>query len=171
MERTLRLGLGAVALAGFILSLVVHVSAMLGVDVTSRFPGVWLLQVGIFVVLLPLVFALGRDLGAKPTFKQIAASVPRWAIALGALILVYAFVNFFLFMVDSEGGSPGMEDRKFVLLNHGTLVRERTAAEFVRFQANIVRGFSGHWLVFFYLPAAYFPGRKSGRSTKSNSPS
>jgi hypothetical protein len=169
MEKNLRLSVGTLALAGFVLSLVVHVSAALGVDVAARFPGVWLLHVGIFVVFLPLVIVLRRDFGAKPSLKQIGATLPRWLIVVGALIIVYAFANFLAFMMGSEGGSPGMEDGKYVLLNHGTLIRELTAAEYVRFQANIVRGFSGHWLVFFYLPAAYFLGRKSGSSTKSNS--
>jgi hypothetical protein len=170
MEKNIRLSLGALALAGFVLPLAVHVSALLGVDVNARLPGVWLLHVGILVVFLPLVIVLRRDFGAKPSFRQIAAALPRWVIAVGVLIFVYAFANFFLFMAGSEGGGPSIQNGKYVLLNHGTLIRELTASEYVRFQANIVRGFSGHWLVFYYFPAAFFLCRKADRSPRPTSP-
>jgi hypothetical protein len=164
MGRTLRPGLGAVALAGFILSLVVHASALLGVDVAARFSGVWLLHVGIFIVFFPLILFVRKDFGAKLSLKQVGVTLPRWVIGVGVLIFLYAFANFLLFMAGSEGGSATMQNGNYVLLSHGTLIRELTASEYVQFQANVVRGFSGHWLVFYYFPAAYFLGRKSDRS-------
>jgi hypothetical protein len=55
----MRLVLGITALIGFILALMVHVSALLGVDVAARFHGVWFLHAAIFVVFIPLF--LSRD--------------------------------------------------------------------------------------------------------------
>jgi hypothetical protein len=41
-------------------------------------------------------------------------------------------------------------------MEHGKLIREITATQFAAFKANEVRGFSGHWMVFYFVPAAYF---------------
>ena len=81
---------------------------------------------------------------------------------LGAVIFVYAIVNFMLFMVATEGGSPTIQDGKYLLLNHGELIREISLEEYSAFKANEVRGFSGHWLVFYYVAAACFLFWKPG---------
>jgi hypothetical protein len=166
MDRLLRLVLGTTALAGLILSLTVHVSALFGVDVASRFHGVWFLHAGIFVVFIPFVLFARHDFGAQPSLMQIGATLPRWVVVIGLIIFVYAIANFLIFMAGTEGGSPTMRDGKYLLLNHGKLIRELTASEYSAFQANVVRGFSGHWLVFFFVPAAYFLGNKSNNSFK-----
>ncbi len=142
----------------------VHVSALLGVDVAARFHGVWLLHVAIFVVFIPFVFIARRDFGAQPSLMQISATLPRWVVAIGLLIFVYALVNFLIFMAGTKGDSPTIRDGQYLLLEHGKLIRELTASEYQALQTNEVRGFSGHWLVFFFVPAAYFLGKKSNKS-------
>jgi hypothetical protein len=77
-------------------------------------------------------------------------------VAVGIAIFAYAILNFLIFMKLTEGGNPSIQDGKYVLLNHGTLIREITQAEYHSFCANEVRGFSGHWLVFYFMPFAYF---------------
>jgi hypothetical protein len=69
-----------------------------------------------------------------------------------------------VFISGTEGGSPTIQDGKYLLLDHGKLIREITAGEYAAFRANQVRGFSGHWLIFYFVPAAYFLGWKSNNS-------
>jgi hypothetical protein len=156
MNRLLRLILGVTALVGFLLSMAVHFTALSGVDVASHVRGVWLLHGGIFLVFVPFVFYARYDLGTQPSLGQVSAVLPRWVGVVGLVIFVYAIANFLIFIAGTEGGSPAIQDGKYLLLNHGSLIRELTAAEYSAFQANVVRGFSGHWLVFFFVPAAYF---------------
>ena len=153
---------GLTALAGFIISLVVHLSALLGIDVSAHFAYVWLLHLGIFVVFFPFAFAFfSRNTpGEKPTFTEIRTAFPTWVVVAGACVFTYAVVNFLLFMIATEGGNPAIKNGKYLLLNHGKLVRELTFGEYTAFRANEIRGFSGHWLVFYFFPFAYFVLRK-----------
>lgn len=148
--------LATLAFVGFLLSFAVHLSASAGIDVSARIPFVWMLHVGIFVVFVPFVFASQKVLGPKPTFTQIRELFPHWVVVLGAVILGYAMLNFLVFMFSRQGGSPSIQDGKFVLQEHGRLIRELTAVEYSAFKAKEVRGFSGHWLVFYFVPFAYF---------------
>ena len=61
-----------------------------------------------------------------------------------------------LFMFATGGGSPSIQDGKFVLQSHGRLIRALTEPEYTAFKANEIRGFSGHWMVFYFVPFAYF---------------
>jgi hypothetical protein len=158
--------LGIASLIGFVSALIVHIAALMGIDVSDNFPVVWVLHVGIFVVFIPFVFSSRKSLGAKPTFAQIRAAFPMWVVRLGICIFAYALVNFALFMLKTEGGNPSIVDGKFVLMNHGALIRELTAAEYSTFKANVVRGFSGHWLVFYFAPFAYFMFHKESSPFK-----
>ncbi|MGH8107418.1 MAG: hypothetical protein ACREO1_01695 [Arenimonas sp.] len=146
---------GLIALCGFILSLGVHVSALMGIDVAASFKGVWALHLGIFVVFIPFMLYSWNDFGTRPSLIEIGATLPRWAFILGAIIFVYAVINFMLFIAGTQGGNPAIEDGQYVLLNHGTLIRHLSAEEYAAFQANSVRGFSGHWLVFYFSSFAY----------------
>jgi len=159
--RNLRAFLGTAAAVGFLASLLVHIAALFGVDVAARLPGVWLLHLGVFAVFVPFVLFARRDFGAQPSLLRISAALPRWVVVLGGAIFAYAIVNFIIFIAGTQGGSPTVQDGKYLLLNHGKLIREITAGEYAAFKANEVRGFSGHWLVFYFAPAAYFLGWKA----------
>ena len=166
MVRYLRLLFGAAAAIGFVASLLVHIAALLGVDVAAHFSGVWLLHIGIFAVFIPFVLFSRQNLGSQSSLLQIATTFPRVVTILGATIFAYAIVNFMLFMAATEAGNPTIQDGKYLLLNHGKLIREISLGEYSAFKANEVRGFSGHWLLFYYVPAAYFLGWKSNNSFK-----
>jgi hypothetical protein len=144
------------ALLGFMLSLIVHVTALFGIDVSAQVPYVWFLHVGIFVVFVPFVLMSRKVLGTNPSVAQIRETFPGWVVAVGGVIFAYAIINFLLFMVGTHGGSPSIHDGKFILQDHGRLIREITASEYASFKANEIRGFSGHWLVFYFVPFAYF---------------
>jgi hypothetical protein len=144
------------ALAGLVLSALVHVAALAGNDVQVRFPQVWMLHLGIFAVFIPLVIAARQRFGASPSRADIESTMPRPIVWLGKALMAYAFINFALFMYLMREGGPRQDGGKFVVSNHGRVVREITPAEYSALRAGELRGFSGHWLVFYFLPFGYF---------------
>ena len=72
-----------------------------------------------------------------------------------ALLIAYAVVNFLLFFLLSSGGTPDIWDGKYVLHSHGNLIRELSEREYHLQQAYVLRGFSGHWMIFYLSPALY----------------
>jgi hypothetical protein len=158
----------AFALLGLVASLAVHLAALLGIDLATRFPAVWLLHLGIFVVFIPFVFQARRVLGPRPSRGAIWALYPRWALLLGVFLAGYVMLNFLLFLHAAEGGGPAIRDGRYVLQAHGQVLRPLTAAEYHAQQANILRGFSGHWLIFYYVPLVWFMGRaRSGANGRT----
>jgi hypothetical protein len=120
------------AAVGLVLSLIVHVLALLGMP--SPFGELsWLLHVGIFVVWLPTVIVsntLVKDFKQKDFWKAALRACPQWMKSLTGLFLTYAIINFILFMIFDIGGgdSSGSEN--------GT-------------PPSVLRGFSGHWMAFY----------------------
>ncbi|UVE68227.1 hypothetical protein L2Y90_29415 [Burkholderia pyrrocinia] len=158
--------MGAIALIGFVISFVVHVTALMGVDLVALIPGIWVLHVGIFFVCIPFVFLSRKELGRERALSRLRKGLPSWITVVGTMLFIYALANFFLFMLHTEGGNPAVQDGRYVLLNHGKLIRELTTSEFAAFKASELRGFSGHWLLFYFICAAYFLSWKSARVEK-----
>lgn len=156
MNQTFRYVLGVVALTGFLLTLLAHVMALMGINLTASVPALWDLHFGIFFVFIPFTLLARKGFAGRNSMLGIAADMPPWVVMLGALIFVYAMVNFFLFTPHTEGGNAVVQHGKCVLLNHGKFIRELTASEYTALKANELRGFSGHLLLFYFMPAAYF---------------
>jgi hypothetical protein len=152
--------LGAIALTGLLLSILVHFSALLGIDVSLHFPYVWGLHIGIFVVFIPFVLMSRGTLGAKPRWTDIRQQFPGWAIALALCVWIYVIVNFVLFILFGGGGSPNVINGEYVLSNHGRVLSHLTETAYRRHVTNEVRGFSGHWLIFYLIPCLYFLCRR-----------
>ena len=146
--------IGGVAFVGFCLSLAVHIAALLGHDVFSRHPEALLLHVGIFLVVVPLVFVERRRRTRLETTLRERA--PRAVVVIAAALVVYAIVNFAIFIATGYEGGPEIRDGRTVLLSHGRFVRELTLAQYVAARANEARGFPGHWMVFYFVPFACF---------------
>lgn len=117
-----------VALTGFIASLVAHIAGYMGIEKPFGFDP-WPLHIGIFVVWLPAVLVaqrLSKDFPQKDMWKATLRGCPSWMRNGLYALFGYAFLSFFLFMaLDSTSGN----------------------------EASTVRGFSGHWLIFYF--AAY----------------
>jgi hypothetical protein len=120
---------------GFALSVVAHLAGLAGVAI----PGggqVWALHVGIFVVWLPTVLVgkrIARYSNRKDFWKVVLAGCPAWMRAAVLLLFGYAFLNFLLFIVNTIGHSPA------------------GAAP-----PSVIRGFSGHWMLFYGVAFATF---------------
>ena len=155
--------IGTAALVGLTCALAVHALTFIPFRIDTDMPQVWLLHLGVFVVFLPLVFALRRAYGENLSKAQLYSILPRWANTLVILTFAYVFLNFALFIFRTEGGSPEVRDGFYVLQSHGKVIRELSYAEFKLYQAYVLRGFSGHWLVFYLVPTLYFLVRRENQ--------
>ena len=117
------------ALVGFFSSLLVHLSTFFGIDPSKHVPWVWVLHLGIFVVFFPMVFVQGLK-PKKDFWRNIFAAMPRWARYTIKAFFAYAIINFALFFFLSRDGVPDVRDGKYVLHNHGQVIRELSEDEY-----------------------------------------
>jgi len=129
------------AAAVFIASFAAHISTFLGIDPMEQFPHVMLIHILIFPPFIAAVFSLSK-------MQASERHIPRWMKVCGAIVGVYAIVTCVLFVILGEGGGPHELNGKFVLMDHGMIVRELTRDEFHRQQAYVVRFFSAGWMLF-----------------------
>ncbi len=120
---------------GLILSIIAHISALLGIDlgIGSK---VFILHIGIFVVWLPTVLVMQKmTKGCKQSdiWKVALIGCPDWMKKVTYGIIGYAIINFVIFM--------------FLVPNHPTNHSGAATPE-------TVRGFSGHWMVFYSVAIA-----------------
>jgi hypothetical protein len=160
--------LGFTALIGFILSLFVHLLSLFGVDVASIFKPIWFLHIGLFLVVVPIIFFEQKSLSTLNKFARAKSVLPR-RISLSRKVLhVYAVVNFVIWVFLSEGGTPDIRDGKYILHNHGKLMRELTQNEYKLFLINKMRFFSGIWLVFYFESFAYLVYLRDKKEISAN---
>ena len=114
---------------GFLLSIVAHIASLLGVTL----PGgklVWALHIGIFVVWFPAVLVGYRLNGGRPHrdwWKNVLSGWPKWVRYVGNGLFVYGIINFILFILTTGSGPQPEGDAP----------------------PSIIRGFSGHWMIFY----------------------
>lgn len=132
-----------------IVSLIVHVSTFLGIDPMAKWPGVMFIHLTIFPPFIAAIY-YGNRIGGKMQGREdrVTSSAPGWLQVLAGVFFVYALVNFAIFLVLVEGGVPEERDGRYLLRDHGHILRELSEAEYHRKQAYVVRGFSGHWMLF-----------------------
>jgi hypothetical protein len=139
------------AALGLVVSLAVHLSTFVGLNPSPHSP-VMLLHLGIFVVFLPAILTANRAMKGRSkndAWKLATTFAPAWLRRFVAVSFVYALLNFFLFFLLSERGQPAIVQGEMVLQNHGQVIRRLNAVEFAKQQAYVVRGFSGHWILFY----------------------
>jgi hypothetical protein len=155
------------ALTGWTLGLLVHILSLLGIDVNETVPFVWLLHIGIFVVWLPVVLDLKKNTELQEYqqsgmlkkmnpigfFKIIFKETPTWMTIIAVAGFFYAFINFMLFLA-TQSGTLDVKDGQYILQNHGQLIKILTEQEYHHYKANEIRGFSGHWILFYGVATA-----------------
>jgi hypothetical protein len=130
-------------------SLVVHLSTFFGINPMKAVPGVMFIHLLIFPPFGAAIYYANRVIkrfGGNQ--EQILKRAPRWMQWVSGILFAYAFINFGIFVALKGGGSPTQRDGKYFLTEHGRVIREISAPEYARHQAYVVRGFSGHWMLF-----------------------
>ena len=145
----------ALSLIGLLLSLWVHIGALLGKRIAPGF-FFWGLHIGIFVVWFPAIFvarALVGNMQRKDLWKVILKGSPDWVRYMVYGFFTYAFINFALYTLHIRPGdrvpNPSGDDW---------------------------RGFSGHWMAFYstafaILNSAARQNRSTSRCLRGHSAS
>lgn len=145
---------------GFILGFIVHVVSLLGIYLGEKFPFIWALHVGIFIVWLPAILELNKNPELKQQnigtlsnpfkfFGIMFKNAPKPIMIISVVFFFYATINFLLYMLAGQGGVPDIIDGKYVIHNHGSIINELSETEYLKMKANVIRGFSGHWMAFY----------------------
>lgn len=160
---------GGIALVGFAASAVVHLSTFFvtSAPAATRPLVVGLLHIGLFPPFVAMVVSARaevRGMAPSDVKRHLMESLPRWARVLVLVAFYYALINFGVFMVRTGGAAVQRRGDGFALVNHGRLVREVTWQEATNHQILVTRGFSGHWMLFYVLPAMYLLARRDLRA-------
>lgn len=162
MGRVVTLVLGLVATAVFVTSAVVHVRSLVPGTHIAFERVVWLHVVTLGLCLLAAVHYAARLTRAnrlgwteKDYQPEIGGRVPCGLMAVGLALLLYAIVNFVHYMATTEG-SAEVRVGKYVLMHKARVIREINEAEYHEQRRLDAQGFSGHWLFFSGVAAAYF---------------
>lgn len=153
--KKIKLGLFFVSCLGLIVSILVHLGLRLDVNIQDYPVSPYILHLGIFLTFAPSLILFifenknsqdenGRQVGLKAVFSDS----PKALSVFVSIIYIYAILNFLLFM-GSMPGSPAERDGKYILSNHGTVIKEITFDEYKAYQRKEAIGFSGHWMLFY----------------------
>lgn len=117
----------AISTVGLVLSLCVHLGAMMGARLAP--PAFFIIPGGLFIVWPAVVFAGWRVAGSvdrKYYWKLVLGNAPDWMRYMASGFFGYAIVNFLLFIARAPHGGGGPD-----------------------FPPIVWRGFSGHWMAFY----------------------
>jgi hypothetical protein len=117
------------SLIGLLTSIWVHVGALFGRRVAPEYFFA-LLHVGIFIVFFPAILVAQKRVGStnrKDFWKAVTKGSPDGLRYLLYFFFAYAFINFFIFIVQALPGTAPKD--------------QNPAAQW--------RGFSGHWMLFY----------------------
>ncbi len=147
------------AASGFVVALFIHLLTVLGVNYFAEHNATFVLHFLIFIPFIGMIIHSreGTSTAGKTAyFKDLLKGIPKPMKALAIGVFIYAGINFMYSVTLLSEGSPVIQDGNLVLLDHGRYVRELSESEFFELKRAGLRAFSGHWLVFFLVPALYF---------------
>lgn len=148
------------ALGAFLVALLVHILALCGIDISTQLPFVWLLKLGIFALFVPMLEAQTNHKGTNTTPNNPLAHCPLKAKAAIAAIVAYAFINLLICEAHAPDGTLTLLDGQYTLQGPGKATHTLSSSEYRHLRVNELRSASGHWLVFYFLPFAFFLYRR-----------
>jgi hypothetical protein len=144
--------LGILAILGFTASLAVHLLTYRGYAISDTVPGTWLLHLGVFVVWLPAVLKLNRARRGAEGLTHLLEYIPAWLLPVVMVFGQLIFVSGLVAMLDAPGVAT-YRDGRYLLVNHGEVLRELSTEEFRRQHALQDRSFSAVWVIFYGMAA------------------
>jgi len=144
--------LGILAILGFTASLAVHLLTYRGYAISDTVPATWLLHLGVFVVWLPAVLKLNRAKRGAEGLVQLLEYIPVWLLPIVMVFGQLIFVSGLVAMLDTPGVAT-YRDGRYLLVNHGRVLRELSDDDFRRQNALRDRSFSAGWVIFYGIAA------------------
>lgn len=97
----------------------------------------------------------GIGSGADNFWSQALTNAPKWVPPALVLLFIYTGFNFFYCLFHlNEGATPGLSDGRFVLEDHGRVVRELGREDYWKHMAYQLRGMTTHVVLFATVSAA-----------------
>lgn len=153
------------AAAGFLVSGFLHFSTYTGFQAVRRFGPCYFLHIIIFVPFLAMFFLFGKR-GNKKGERKNGLSMEeiypfgrsKWVDTVQGALFLYVIVNFALFLTLVEGmpKESASSSTGFELNSKGRQIRVIDEDEYHRQREFHLRGMSGHWMLFYFMPAASF---------------
>jgi hypothetical protein len=138
------------------LALAVHIATFFGVDVSSRFPGVWLLHLGALLVFGLFMLSARGAFANGMKLHEIMDHLPTSAVLAVAAVFAYTVFNFILGTNLARDGSADLAGGQYLLTSHGRVLAHLSELEYHLHRAWELRLFSGLWLIFYFVPTVYF---------------
>ena len=168
--------LGIVSLVTFLTSLIAHLATflpfiMITMDMVwyLHFPGMLLVPTSAIMMArqhkqlskIPsseffAKYGVPSTQQTQEFYSKLKYLIPPALFTLCKILVGYISVNIVLFYWLSEGGTPEIEEGKYLLLNHGYLIREITEAEYHRQEAYMVRFVSSFWMLMAIWATVYY---------------
>ena len=168
-----------VAVCGFAVAAVLNAITWLPIDVSGLTP-VWVaLFIGIFPVWLVAILVISpeaRDSWATQgprrwyqarrslSWRQIVRGVPPWMLAVGVVVVVYVFANFFA-SIALLPGQPEATGGQYYFDVHGRHVATDLPG-YLEGLRREMRIFTGHPMVFYGVAALVMYGRRRPLATR-----
>jgi hypothetical protein len=146
-------------ICGFVASLAVHLGTYFTDHARSDSLAVYALH-GFCLVMCFLMFPFTRRMeklwGRRATFAKDYGG--RRGQRIINVLFAYALINFMLFLgISVAKGQMRVWEKDQTYHARGWSVdREISEAEYLQHRVRELRGFSGHWMLFFALPALFF---------------
>ena len=131
------------AAALLILGFGVHVLTFLRIDLLARWPENGGLYGHGFVTPILAMAAYVFVEGSQGRLKNMA---PQWLRVLTSVLIVYALINFVLWVAIDKGGPVIERDGRHLIVSHGTVLSELSEAEYKEQHARLVRFVTGGWM-------------------------
>ncbi len=148
--------LGAIGLAGFGVALLIHILAVLGMDVTSQLPYVWSMHFAVLLYYAVSVIYIWAAVGMPLRFDIIRDHLPGWVTLGCGALMAYCILNFVLAARLTGSGNASVVSGEYLLMSHGHILAHLNESEYHLHKAYELRMFSGGWMLFWFLPSAYF---------------
>ena len=117
------------ALILLICSAAVHAETFIDPAAVLHAPAVWLLHVGVFACVLPLI-GLARVADVRFTWAVIRQQTPRPLLWITALLAAYGAATFWLAQSITGGAAAEIRGGAFVLVSHGKVLRELSGEDY-----------------------------------------
>jgi hypothetical protein len=160
------------AALGLLISIAANVSTFFGVEPMHRWPYLWLLHLGIFVVFIPAGSVQIQHGNKKPfRWRDVFGGLPAWMRWMLVSMIIYAPVNALAFAIVCGSGGPSKEpDGTYAMTSHGRILRMLTADEYHRASGYEFRFMSSWWIMFYSISVALLLSALKRQKALANPP-